>query len=683
MCDEKEVLFYGMTLWNYYDNTMSSNSLNFDYYTFDKDDRLASPRFKISIIGKAVQGAKLALSNCELYKFSYQLKSKMLKNIKTLIDKVKTDQGYTEGFVFHGYKKNIYVTGMWSSVSNEPVIRFMIAEKEQTVLESDKVYIPIVEFFSFCEILNQAFNGYLNLCASVAQENSLKKLYDMLEQKSFDVEIPKIEVPVAGSNSVLMESKPVNVEPEKVLELDTDIKVDEKSEKVVTEPVSSEIVENQSSFDSFLKENRDNFSLDLPGETDTRIETRPDEGSKKTSELDNIPSKFIQKLCEGDLTKLEELITNVCNQELPFDSFIEQIKTATGIDFRTSISSKDYIALNYAITRNLKFNINQLLEKQVRLPASIAPVVVTSNDRTDDKVDVMYQLLLLYIYISKVRTALSDKTKNSLDNKEFFAYVLKTISNPLVFTYLHDTPVDVIKSEVIRRYFDLKKEGFFDQFHTVIKTKIPGAEFSISEDEINESIDKIMTNVTKFKDKLNPGVLFNSSYMKLSYSDIQDNDFTLDSLKKIICFDWSLFKYGKVDVTSLNIVSTDDIPVSILRLYGINTVKFDNTILLKYFKDNYKNFSDLEKIKKINRNVYDILDDIDLEKYDDNQLKALYFWDTEELPKTLTAIQFKQLIEKSSLERSQLLSMIINRNKVVDPTFFNSFLVSAEDPFNS
>lgn len=667
MCDEKEVLFYGMTLWNYYDNSISSNSLNFDYYTFNKDDRLASPKFKISIVGKAVQGAKLALSNCELYKFSYQLKSKILKNIKNLIEKLKTDQGYSEGFVFHGYKKNIYVTGMWNNVTNEPVIRFMISEKEQTVLESDKVYIPLVEFFSFCDILNQAFNGYLNLCASVAQENSLKKLYDMLEQKTF---LPSIEKQSISSTSC--------IEPEKVLEVISESI--EKTEETVNE-VSKEVSENQSSFDSFLKENRDNFSLDIPNDTDIRVETKIDDGLKKSSELDNVPSKFIQKLCENDLVKLEELVTNVCNQELPFDSFIEYIKTATDIDFKDGIDEKDYVAINYAVTRNLKFNINQLLEKQVKLPTSIAPVIVNSKNRTDDKIDVMYQLLLLYIYISKVRTALVDKTKNSIDNKEFFAYVLKTISNPLVFSYLPDTPVDVIKSEVIRRYYNLKNNGFFDKFHENIKTKIPGSEFTINDDEINESIDKIMVNVTKFKDKLNPSILFNNHYMKLSYNDIINNNLDLNILKKIIYFDWCLFKYGKVDVAALNISSTDDIPVSILKIYGINTVKFDNSIISKYFSDNYKNFSDLEKIKKINRNVYDILDSIDIEKYDDNQLKALYFWDTEILPKTITYNQFKQIIDKSSLDRSQLLSMIINKTKVIDPTFFNSFLVSAEDTF--
>ena len=186
MCDETEILFYGMNLWSFYDGAISTNSLNFDYYAYNKDNRLASPKFKLGIYGRAAEGSRVNLGSSDLYRFTYLIKSKILKIVKQALDQMKNDQGYSVGCVYNGGKgKNIYVTLMWSSLSNEAVIRFMIGEKEKTILESDKVYIPIIEFFSLCEILDQAFKSYITLCSTVVQENSFKKLYDLVESKEF------------------------------------------------------------------------------------------------------------------------------------------------------------------------------------------------------------------------------------------------------------------------------------------------------------------------------------------------------------------------------------------------------------------------------------------------------------------------------------------------------------------
>jgi len=302
---------------------------------------------------------------------------------------------------------------------------------------------------------------------------------------------------------------------------------------------------------------------------------------------------------------------------------------------------------------------------------------------TDDKLDTTYYLLLFYIYMSKVRTALADKTNNSIDNKDLFTYLLKMVTNPLVFAYITDTAAEVTKSEVLRRYKDLISKGFFNNFLNGINGKILGSNFSIQYSDIEEAIDKIYVNIQKFGDKLNPSVLFDKEFMKLTYDDFNNNEITLDNVKKVIHFDSSLFKFKKIDLNSLNIKSTDDLPVWILNKFEIKTTKFDTTIIQKYFQDNYKGSSQLEHISKINKNVYDILDSLDLNELDSNALKALYFWDTETLPKTLTYLQFKKMIDMSSLEKSQLISMIVNKEKVIDPDFFGSFLVSAEDPFES
>lgn len=676
MCDEAEILFYGMNLWSFYDSAISTNSLNFDYYAYNKDDRLASPKFKLGIYGRAAEGSKVNLGSSDLYRFTYLVKSKILKVIKPALDQMKSDQGYTTGCVYNSGKgKNIYVTLMWSSLSNEAVVRFMIGEKEKTILESDKVYIPVIEFFSLCEIFDQAFKSYITLCSTVVQENSFKKLYDLIETKQFDISVNQTKE---------QEATTFNVSPDILLENKSETP---KIVEDITKTSSEKKVESeQTDFDSFLKENRDSYELDIAKPLDQLI------AEEKQEKVDPIPSnveeisvtsKFIDKVCANDFSKLEEIIVNSCNEDLPFDSFVKTIKQFSDIDFEKGINEKDYLALNYCVSRQIKTRVGLLIEKQIKLPASIAPVIVKSDDRTDEKLDTTYYLLLFYIYMSKVRTALSTKTENSIDNKDFFAYLLKMVTNPLVFAYIPSTSAEVTKSEVTRRYRELVDKGFFNNFLSAIKGKILGVNFQIQTKDIEEAIDKIYLNVEKFGDKLNPSVLFDKDFMKLTYSDIKDNDINLDNLKKVIHFDSSLFKFKKIDLTTLNIKSTDDIPIWILNKFSIKSTKFDTTIIQKYFQDNYKGNSQLEHISKINKNVYDILDNLDLNELDANALKALYFWDTEQLPKTLTYIQFKKMIESSSLGKAELVSMIMNKEKVIDPDFFGSFLVSAEDPFES
>lgn len=690
--DGTEIEFYGNNLWNYYDGVISSNLLSFDYYGYDKERKISAPRFKLSIRGKTTnKNSNITFDSCSLYKFSYQLKSEILKFIKDDLEKFKRDQKWSHGFSFDGYKnkKNLYITVLWNDLSNNAVIRFMIGEKERTILESEKIYVPIVEFLSFTEILNQSFSNYVNLCAvsalesnivrlqkttdnlsnsainAVINNDSVKNISDipMLNSTDFDKNLQTMKISISGNQSPINKIQSVVDKVEDVSEDDL---------KLAQINAGKESVEAQESFDKFLQENRDSFQLDLPF-------NEKSEDKKLKDELKDGESKFITKLCNNDFSTFEQIVFNTANEDLPFNSFIESIKKLTDIDFSDGISKKDYNCLNYVISNNIKYHINKLLEKKTKLPSSITPIIVKNEKVDSDKIDVMYYLLLFYIYLSKVKVILSEKSNNSLDNKEYFSYIIKTISNPLVFSYLPDIPEEVIKVETIKRYNILKENSFFDNFITNIKNKIRSVNnLNIRDKDITDNISKIYASVTKFRDKLGVESSFNSSIMKVSYKILNEYDLELNTLSKLIHFDSSFVKYGKVG-NEIDLKSYDDVPVPILNIYGIKIAKFDNTIISKYFANNIKNFGDLEKIKRINKNVYDILDDIDITKYDTNALRALYFWNVDQLPRDLTYIKFKNLIDSSTLEKSELLSMILNRTVVTDKDFYNSFLVSAND----
>jgi len=679
--DGSEIEFYGNNLWSYYDNIVSSNALNFDYYGYDKEKKISAPKFKLSINGKtANKNAKLCFDSCSLYKFSYQIKSNILNHVKNDIEKFKTDQKWSHGFCYNGFKKNIYVTTMWNDLSNSPVVRFMIGEKERTILDSDKVYVPFVEFFSLAEILNQSFNNYVHLCSISALESNIVRLQKVTDNLVTETQ-SNSELPILGD--MIADNKPLetlniqisgNQSP--VNKVEAVIEKDDATDVVELAEVNAgkDSIVNQNDFDSFLTENRDSFQIDYgPEKVDYESKDR-----NLKDELVVKGSKFIDKLCNGDFTILEQIIFNASNEDLPFNSFVESVKQFTDIDFKDGISESDYLSLNYVISNNIKYNINRLLEKKVKLPSSITPIIVKNNKTDNDKIDTMYYLLLFYIYLSKIKNILNEKSSNSLDNKEYFSYVIKTISNPLVFSYFPDIAEEVIKVETIKRFRILRNNDFFKNFENGIIEKLKINKIGIIEEDIEDNITKIYSNVVKFKDKLGVQTAFNNKIMKVPYNTLVSSGITIKNLHKLIHFDSSFIKYGKIN-DKVDLKSYDDIPVNILKIYNIKTTKFDNTIIIKYFTDNIKNFNDLEKIKKINKNVYDIIDQIDITKYDDNSLKALYFWNVDQLPKDLTYFKFKLMVENSNLDRSELISMILNRTVQIDPDFYNSFLISAND----
>ena len=680
--------FFGMRVWSHFDSVISNNALNLEYFYFLKNKVVSQPKYKLVISGKSAnKDSRITLDSSNLYKLSYQIKSEILKNIKQDIEKFKTDQKWSHGFCFSSaYNKNVYITVMWNDLSNSPVIRFMIGEKERTILDSDKVYIPLVEFFSFCEILNQSFNNYVNLCSNcelTAKLHSVGNISSSNEEVKIDnsPDLDNVGIPLIAniSSNQYEDSKVEVIRDDDIIDKKTEVsKVDlidditldnikteeKKIETVIEKTVESE---TQNDFDSFLVNNRDKFELDLPKETSNTPDLKND--------LEK-PSKFIEKICNNDFNNLEQLMFNIVNEDTPINSFVELLKSKCDIDFSAGIAPKDFVSMNYVTTNALKYNMNQFLEKKCKLPANITPIIVESNDSNLDKIDTMYYLLLFYIYLSKVKVILGEKTNNSIENKEFFSYVLKAVTNPLVFSYLPGIQLDVLKSETINRYRKLVESKFFDKFISSIETNVH-VKAEINCDQISENVEKIYNSVIKFKDKLHISNAFDSRYCKLSYNHM-DYIENIEIVKKVVHFDMHFMKYGKVG-QNINLKSYDDVPMNILKVFGIKTLKFDNTIILEYFKKHHNGFKDFEKIKKINKNVHDIINDIEIMTYDTEILKALYFWDTERLSRDITLFKFEEIIKNCKLEKNQLISLILDPCKHTDNSFYTSFLIAASD----
>lgn len=303
---------------------------------------------------------------------------------------------------------------------------------------------------------------------------------------------------------------------------------------------------------------------------------------------------------------------------------------------------------------------------------------MAKNSVSDQDVnDIMYQLLLSYIYMSKVTTLLNEKLNNAADNKNLFCYSLKTITSPIVFSYILGINKDIFLSSIVRIYRNNRDNGFYKNFESEIK-KLVGVELDMNTDYVTEQVNRIYDSTEKMKDKLKIDKFFTLPFIKLAYKDFLDNkSLTIEDTYKICEIDWSFVNTNKVDLSRTGINSYDTIPLSILMKYGLTEKKYDNSVIVRYFDEKFSDLNISEQIKKINTNVYDILDSIEITEYPVLALRALYFWDISRLPKNINYTSFVKMVEDSDLDKPMLISMILDKRSVTDDTFYNSFLVAA------
>ena len=632
-----DVIYYSCRYWTYYDNDVSSNEISLELFNNTTNGFLSSPRIKLTIRNRNGY-SNVLFGSSELFRFSQMCKSYIVDKWNKHKEEFGENRSYTDGF-FVNVKKNVYVTYMQCPTTSSACIRIMIGEREQSILDSEKVYIQLPEFISFYQIINQIFNNYISICNNSYIFNEFREIKE--NQKMLQTKIDSL---MFLNNK--KESESIQIETKKESEL-------------------------QNEFSNFIKEKRDTFDLDIDLESDNNIQKKTETAIKYTSD-------FADKVLNKDFLNLEKLIINCINSDLPFDSFRNCVLSTCGIDLYNGFSNKDINALNYLICRNLKYNVNNYIQNKVKLPGSTIPILVDNNS-TDLKInDVMYQLLISYIYISKVKIQLNEKINNNADNKDLFSYSLKTITSPIVFSFVLKIKKEIFLENISRIYRYNRENNFYSNFETQIK-KLTGVDISMNNEHLMTQVDRIYTTASQLKDKLSIGKFFNLPFLSLKYDDfLNHTELNLDDVFKICQLDWCFYNFKTIDTSKLKIKSYDTIPMDILSKYNLTSKKYDNSIIVRYFKDNFSSLNNMEQINKINVNVYDILDEIDIIDYPQNALRALYFWNIDTLPKNLNYNQFVKMIEDSNLTSNMLISMILNKNNVTDPSFYNSYLVASE-----
>ena len=661
MC--KDAIFYSATtLWSYWDNRVTSNSLNVDFYTYQTNEqlRLQTPKIKFVIYSQSTSSSSVCMTNSELYRYIYNLKSIITDKLNVYLKEIANDKKYTNGFTHTTSRLNLYTTFMYNELLDSACIRIMIGEKEQSVLESDKIYIPIVEYLSFFLTLNKAFDNYCLMSQNVTILDYLKKL----DEKNSD-NVNHICTEINNSFKNFTVNVPTTEVRHEIKELEVSV---EDLEKESEKDLSTKDTEN-SEFDKFLNDKYDSIELDLPKETQ-------DNSDKTQKEI--VQENFFQKkILKDNFKNLELIITNCVNSRIPLDAFINTIYTTSGIDMYKGISNTDKYALNYILSQDIKYNINNYLHNKSRLSNGIQPIIVDNNDKSNiqDRIDCAYFLLMTSVYLTRIKMDLKDVLDEKI-NKNLLTYCFKTITSPFVLTYILDINKDILTESIVRLYSNLRSQKFFDEFENEIysNTKI---KIDVTIQYIKDTIDRIYETANKYRDKLRIENFFNSKYMLLTYKDIQniETEYKPDIINRLLLIE-GYYWNNNIDKCYKDVLkSTEGLPVDILNKFGINKSKFNNDILVKYIKTKYPDFKDLEQIKNINLNIYDILDNIDIKNYPLDVLRGLYFWNIEYLPRDITYDGFVNYINNSNLEHSELISLIYDNRYKRDDTFYNALLI--------
>lgn len=639
MCEDA-IYYNGTTLWSHWDNDVTSNTLNFDFFTYQSNSqlKLQQPKFKFVIYSQSSTSSSVTLFNSELYKYYYTLKKKIIDNLNSHVQKIRIDKNYTDGFTFRTRRNSIYTTVLYDNVLNDNCIRFMIGEKEQSILDTDKIYIPLIEFNSLYLTIYKAFENYCLMSQQVTMLDTFRKYTELFENK-----IDNLELSIKNISTVNVEntvSKEIVKEPDVVDATTTSVTEENRNEE-------------QNSFDTFLTEKRDDFEIDYPAEIS-------EEAKSKTQKEIVHENFFPCLLLKNDFSNLDKIIYNCVNSKLPLDSFVNTVYTTCNVDLYDNISSKDKYAINYIVYKNIKGKVNDLITKKINLPKSIIPIIIKDDKCNQNKIDCVCFLLMSYIYISKINNDLSGIDNYQL-NKSFVSYCLKTITSPFVFTHILNIKKDVLINCIDRLYTELKNKKFFDKYLADIYEKCK-INIDFNNVYLKEKLEEIYDNIQKLKDKLDVSFFFKKISKILKYDDFDIiKTYNSDIITKIIDIE-----------NNKSVNSTSDIPIEILQKYNINEHKYNNSILIKYIKSVKPDFKDIEQIKNINVSVKDIINDIDINTYDLNILKALYFWNVNTLPRNITYDGFCKIVNDSSLKENELISMILDDKYKIDNNFYDS-----------
>jgi len=707
---------FNQKVWEHLDYQISTNTLTVSNY-FSADQYGASAlklQFNITNRKSQMRPMNFSLSHQQATCFLARFRP-INKNIVEIKQKVMN--GEIKSFQVNDHRKLV------ATLLNRPeyggvCTRIAIGEKQSDIQDTEVVFMDFMDFMSLIKILQDYRDTYLQLSNSVISTliiDSLNDKVDKLSEKITNYYIrsqasaePMIRSgnstrPVDVYNPLLDEQSSsssgkdlteIVVEPEEDVviptetkeplidndEVGVDITTGGEVGKVSIDQVMEEVANPETAavyndLSEYIEKERDNIDLGL--EKDVNKATNREKASI-------IQNKFTELFIENDIIKLEMYLTNCLNDPNPVAKFKELVHKKTGGTY-SDIPNEQLSSSEYVMSSYLRYIMKRHLEGKFEIPASIPPVIYQNVTPSPDDLSVMYDLYMFMMYYSQLKGQLREKDRNTTNNKELICLLIKTIASPMLFSYITNVNKDVFVSEVLDRYYQYQKLGIFKKLESqtfetyAIK---PGVDAGIMKTEIIRVYEAISKNIDKFTIEEMFLRCKQKNIISVDYDTFKKNDFTQEQTLKIIILDLNFLRNKTIDLKEIErtfgLKDFGDIPVPLTELFGITEKKFDNTNLIRYFKETFKDDPKLDSYLGIcgliGDSYYNLKGtDADITILPEEALKAIWLWDVENDRKI--AINYKYYTERikdSSLDASMILSLLNNLGERENSDFTQS-----------
>lgn len=679
---EKEVYImdpehYNQKMWEHFDGQITSNTLTISLYVRKDDFGLSSPRLQINIGNRKTRSnTNFSMDFQKVHQYVKKYKKVMEKKsevIKALADSPDANVS----FVVQDYRR------MTTTILNKNeyggcCVKISISEQVTSKVDTVSVYVSYCDYCSLIHLLATYQNTYFQTVNSVHLYGMVRELNNSISSLNGKMSDLSFKIPdrtfTASSPSI----------PEEEISIDIGISepgATEEVDEITPQPEAKEVVieeELRNDLSEYLGKERDSVDLDIDDLTVSK--------QKKESVLN---SDLIEKCLKNDVLNLEMYLFNCINDPNPFQKLTNWFKENSN-EYLKNISEEETNSIQYMVSLYLKNYLNLHLNEKKGLPSSVPPIIFSNADCGQSELSFMYDLFLLLIYYNQIKIQIKEKENNTVENKELICFILKTLTTPLIFSFMKNISKEILTSEMVRRFNVYKEKDVFTNLQEKIYEKYK-IKPDVADAIIQQESSRIYDNVTLKLDELTIEKMFpkfkKNGLTQLDHNVFKKNKFTEEQMLKLIVLDLNFKKNGKVDIkeieTTFDIKSFDDLPENVISFYNIGNKKFNNENLVRFVKQTFEKDPNLEKYLEIcnliNSSYFDLKGkEVNLTLLPDEILKAIFLWDAEADSKiTINYNYYIEKIQQSSLDKSMLLSMLQDLSERKETDFLKSLQISA------
>lgn len=531
---------------------------------------------------------------------------------------------------------------------NERVVSISIVHSNS---DFAKVVVPFNTFQAFyVGILKTFVSDYVNISLAFTNRNLLTEVLEQNKMIKNGIQILPTSLIEGKSDSF------GNIKS-----------FDQQLKETIIESINTDQIEaTTEDFNKFLGNDMENIKVpDL--ENKTLLEEKP-----KNLE---VKSLFITNTLDKDLSVLESMLTASSTTSDPLGVVIQGLSRSMNIgpdfNFLPEITKDDYKSLVYVSKLTHDLYLSLYFKQNNSIPSSFPILKYKISDL--NKIDLVnislsYDLLLIGGFIKIFRGRMESRESDANKNGALFYLKLRTILDPLVYSFL-----DVAKSKIIFNTvctnFELYNEfGFFNYYQKILTDNgFNKIELNDIRDFCNELNTKVFSSNALLKNiHEKHDDLFKSGFLKIK----SDNNLSLEQIINEFVPLEILEKGGlnvKEDNDNLNVILKElNISKQVLDVFRGKEIKTEEkkkeTNLLKTVK--YFNNEVPEKYRK---EFFDYIDSLKLENYDltsekfpldelgENIIKTIYVWNNSE-KKDEQLTTFRAKLEECILTKDLILT---------------------------